>query len=71
MKIKLRRLTMIFGILAGIMGALVPLVGIFISGSIGIVLLKSVFQLHWLNLGCLLSLFLGLHSLRYYNNNNV
>ncbi|GMQ62470.1 hypothetical protein [Vallitalea maricola] len=42
MKIKLRRLTMIFGILAGIMGALVPLVGIFISGSIGIVLLKSV-----------------------------
>ncbi|QUH30596.1 hypothetical protein [Vallitalea guaymasensis] len=42
MKIKLRRLTMIFGILSGIMGALVPLVGIFISGSIGIILLKSV-----------------------------
>ncbi|QOR34235.1 hypothetical protein IMX26_12130 [Clostridium sp. 'deep sea'] len=42
MKIKLRRLTMIFGIIAGIIGALVPLVGIFISGSIGIVLLKSV-----------------------------
>ena len=41
MKIKLRKLTMIFGILAGMMGALVPLVGIFISGSIGIVLLKS------------------------------
>jgi hypothetical protein len=42
MKIKLKRLTAIFGILSAIVGALVPLVGIFISGSIGIVLLKSV-----------------------------
>ena len=41
MKKKLRRLAMIFGILAAMIGALVPLVGIFISGSIGIVLLKS------------------------------
>lgn len=42
MKRKLRRMTMIFGILAAIAGALVPLVGIFISGSIGIILLKSL-----------------------------
>ncbi len=42
MKMKLQRLTTLFGILAGIAGALVPLVGIFISGSIGLILLKSV-----------------------------
>ena len=42
MKKKFKRLTAIFGIISAILGALVPLVGIFISGSIGIILLKSV-----------------------------
>ncbi len=42
MKRKLRRLALISGIITAIMGALVPVVGIFISGSIGVILLKSV-----------------------------
>jgi hypothetical protein len=41
MKRKLRRLSSIFGIFAAITAALVPLIGIFVSGAIGIVLLKA------------------------------
>ena len=52
MKRKLRRLANVFGILTGIIVVLVPIIGIFVSGDIGIILLKSCVVLFVITMVC-------------------
>ncbi len=54
MKKKLRKLTMVFGILTAISVTLVPIIGIFVSGDIGIILLKSSVVLFVMTMLCMM-----------------
>jgi len=54
MKRKLRTLTMVFGILTAIIAAMVPLIGIFVSGSVGLILLKCCVVLFAITMVCML-----------------
>ena len=54
MKKKLRKLAMVFGILTAIIVTLVPTIGIFISGDIGIILLKSSVVLFIITMVCVM-----------------
>jgi|GEM_PF-3013654 len=54
MKKKLKKLTMVFGILTAIIVILVPAVGLFISGEIGLILLKSFVVLFIITMVCMM-----------------